>query len=237
MHSGYQTDYGFPVVRNCIETWYGQVPVLERCESRSVSKPNICYTIVVDCLRVSVTDTYAPINHIFPHLRALQCKLPVFPITISTVGLQGTFSPKPPFVAMFSKSLIPLAFLFFSSFSLSLAQQYAGRTITNSLPATAGAEIAFFNIKDVNGGNTTLINYFSLPTTGRQNPINVKRAVVVLSGSNRDPWDYYANVYNAVKNAAAIDSSVTQENVAIIAPYWANEAVRLNYLLPSLFET
>jgi len=128
---------------------------------------------------------------------------------------------------MFSSLFPPLVLLLVSFIPSALGQQYAGQTITNSLPSVTGAEKAFFNIKDANGGNTTLINYFSLPTTTgkRQDTTKVQRAVIVLSGSNRDPWDYYANVFNAVKNAGAINSAATEESVAIIAPYFANEAV------------
>jgi len=128
---------------------------------------------------------------------------------------------------MFSSSFQQLALLLLSSIPLALGQQYAGKTITNSLPAVKGAEKAFFNIKDANGGNTTLINYFSLPTTTgkRQDTTKVQRALVICAGSNRDAWTYYANAWGSVINAGAINPDATEESVAIIAPFFANEAV------------
>lgn len=113
--------------------------------------------------------------------------------------------------------------LFLLGPALTFAQQYAGDTITNSLPAATGAEIAFFNIKDPNGDDTTLINYYSRPGGNRIDPDDVKRAIIVMTGQLRDPWLYYASIRNAIDDAAEIDSDISEDNVAILAPYWANE--------------
>lgn len=45
----------------------------------------------------------------------------------------------------------------------SLAQQYAGDVIPNTLPTVPGAEIAFFRINDPSGKNKnlTLTNYYT----------------------------------------------------------------------------
>jgi hypothetical protein len=90
-----------------------------------------------------------------------------------------------------------MSFAAFRSLALfgasALAQQYAGETIPGSLPAVAGAELAFFRISDPAGANTaTLINYQSLGSDGqRLNEANVERAVIMMSGQRRDA-DVYA---------------------------------------------
>ncbi len=54
------------------------------------------------------------------------------------------------------------------------AQQYAGRPVAvPELPSVAGAELAYFNIKDNTGGNVTLLNYFSFPNGKRQDTTQV----------------------------------------------------------------
>lgn len=70
------------------------------------------------------------------------------------------------------------------------AQQYAGSTIPNSLPTVTGSAISYFKINDASGVPTTLINYFSAPGGARQDPLNVQRALIVLSGANRDPCEF-----------------------------------------------
>lgn len=110
-------------------------------------------------------------------------------------------------------------------FSLALAQQYQGATITNSLPTATGARIAYFNIKAPNGGNTTLINYYSRPGGQAIDPVDVQRAIIVITGQLRDPWVYFASMYNGLDDAAALSGKdISEENVAILVPFWANEA-------------
>ncbi len=55
-------------------------------------------------------------------------------------------------------------------FSFVIAQQYAGQStnLPRLPPTITGGELAFFNIKDTNGGNVTMANYFSLPNGQRQ---------------------------------------------------------------------
>ena len=55
------------------------------------------------------------------------------------------------------------------------AQQYAGQAIPNNLPESPGAEIAFFNVFDKDGGKTTLINHFS----ARQNKTEVCEGIYI----------------------------------------------------------
>ncbi|KAF9015825.1 hypothetical protein BDZ89DRAFT_1141878 [Hymenopellis radicata] len=105
-----------------------------------------------------------------------------------------------------------------------LGQQYAGETIPNSLPSAAGAEKAFFNILDSSGHRTTLINHFSFPGGARQNKTMVQRAVIILHGANRDSNDYFTNIYDAVKAATAVDPTVNENTVAIMAPCFTNQA-------------
>lgn len=119
------------------------------------------------------------------------------------------------------KSLITLLFSFLSLTSLSLAQQYAGNNISNSLPSVSGAELAFFKIRDTKNQTGTLLNYYSLNSNGgRVNPANVKRAVVIIHGLLRDPYLYIANIMQAL--GTVTDPTVNKDNVAMIAPYFTN---------------
>ncbi|KAH8823231.1 hypothetical protein DL96DRAFT_1616996 [Flagelloscypha sp. PMI_526] len=106
------------------------------------------------------------------------------------------------------------------------AQQYAGTAITTTTPATAGAEIAFFRIADGNGGFTTHVNYFSKPTsTGqRPDPLGIQRLVILLSGTNRDGWNYFAHARTALLAAQKINPNVNDTSVALLAPWFANDA-------------
>lgn len=106
------------------------------------------------------------------------------------------------------------------------AQQYAGVPITRTFPVVAGSEVTFFNIKTSTGQNTTLVNYYSRPESTGQRPVpaNIKRAIIILTGSNRDPWDYFNSMRNTIPVAAAINPEVSQESVLLIAPWWANTA-------------
>jgi len=95
-------------------------------------------------------------------------------------------------------SFITMSFSAFRSLALfgasALAQQYAGEAIQNSLPAVAGAELAYFRISDPAGANTaTLLNYQSLGSDGqRLKEANVERAVIMVHGQRRDA-DVYAS--------------------------------------------
>ncbi|GME50293.1 wsc-domain-containing protein [Neofusicoccum parvum] len=106
--------------------------------------------------------------------------------------------------------------------SLSNAQQYVGATINTGLPAVPGSEITYFNIKDANNKNTTLINYMSLNSTSqRPNPKLLKRAVIVIHGLNRDPGTYMSNMLSALSQVTG-HSDVNTDSVAIVAPYFTN---------------
>lgn len=120
------------------------------------------------------------------------------------------------------KSLFTLFFSLLSFVSFSQAQQYAGDNITNSLPAVAGSELAFFKIRDATTNQTgTLLNYYSLNSSGgRINPSNVKRAVVIIHGLLRDPYLYIANIMQAL--GTVTDPTINKDNVAMIAPYFTN---------------
>ncbi|KAE9988915.1 hypothetical protein EG328_005625 [Venturia inaequalis] len=120
-----------------------------------------------------------------------------------------------------SNTFVTLLFSFSSFFSPSLAQQYAGDKINNTLPAVAGAELAFFKIRDSKNQNATLLNYYSLASNGAQiNPANIKRTVIVIHGLLRDPYLYINNVMQALGQVN--DSSINKDNVAMIAPYFPN---------------
>lgn len=117
-----------------------------------------------------------------------------------------------------------LAHLFFLPGQLSLAQQYAGDVIPNSLPSVPGAEIAFFRINDPSGKNKnlTLINYYTHQLNGqRVVDKDVKRAVLIIHGLNRDPGTYAANMMSALAQLTS-DPNVNRSSVAIMAPYFAN---------------
>lgn len=80
---------------------------------------------------------------------------------------------------------------------IAFAQQYAGDIISADLPTLAGTEVAFFKIDDPSGknNNLTLINYYSHGTDGnRIVESNIQRAVIVLHGLLRDPWNYENDV-------------------------------------------
>lgn len=86
---------------------------------------------------------------------------------------------------------------------LALAQQYAGDTISGTLPTITRAEVAYFRIEDPSGenNNLTLINYQSLGTNGgRIVESNIKRAVIVIHGLERDPYNYENDVCSQTGN-------------------------------------
>ena len=77
--------------------------------------------------------------------------------------------------------------------SVVFGQQYAGDVITTSLGYVPGAEIAYWKILDPITGsrNHTLINYINHGSDGnRLVPSNLKRAVIIIHGLNRDPGTY-----------------------------------------------
>lgn len=120
-------------------------------------------------------------------------------------------------------SLAFAVFLFFLS-SPSLAQQYAGDVIPNSLPGVPGAEIAFFRINDPSGknNNLTLTNYYTRQNNGKRIvESEIQRAVVIIHGLNRDPGTYASNMMSALAQLTS-DPNVNRSSVAILAPYFAN---------------
>jgi hypothetical protein len=108
---------------------------------------------------------------------------------------------------------------------LARAQQYVGQTIPNSLPGVTDGAVSFFQIIDPNGGpSSTLINYFSAPGGQQIDTTQVQRAIVVLHGANRDPYNYFNDVHAALYNASSLyNSEITTSSVAIMAPYFPNE--------------
>ncbi|QDS77917.1 hypothetical protein FKW77_000958 [Venturia effusa] len=120
-----------------------------------------------------------------------------------------------------TKSFVTFVLSLSSFLSLSQAQQYAGENINNTLQAVAGAELAFFKIHDSKNQTATLLNYYSLASTGaRINPANAKRAVIVIHGLLRDPYLYINNAMKAL--AQVTDPNINKDNVAMIAPYFTN---------------
>lgn len=78
-----------------------------------------------------------------------------------------------------------------------VAQQYAGDIIGSNLPTVPGAEVAFFRINDPTGANNnlTLVNYYSHGSDGnRLVESNIQRAIIVLPGLLRDPYNYEQDV-------------------------------------------
>jgi hypothetical protein len=103
------------------------------------------------------------------------------------------------------------------------AQQFAGTTVNNSLPWVYGAELAYFNIKDENRKNATLINYSSTGSQGqRLNSQDVKRAVIFIHGQLRDPWLYAQNILTAFSTRDSSRTDITLDNVQMVMPYFAN---------------
>lgn len=90
-----------------------------------------------------------------------------------------------------------LSALALASASLVAAQQYEGDVIPGTLPEVANSEVAYWKIKDPEGGdaNLTLINYASLNTQGqRPDQSKIQRAVIPIHGLLRDPWGYQNDV-------------------------------------------
>jgi hypothetical protein len=105
---------------------------------------------------------------------------------------------------------------------LTVAQQYSGASYANSKPNVSGAERTFWNIKDPNNKNASLLNYMIAPNGARQNPLQVQRAVIVIHGLNRDPESYMAHALEALSAASGDNAAINPSSVAIVAPYFAN---------------
>ncbi|KAJ9121863.1 hypothetical protein QFC22_002486 [Naganishia vaughanmartiniae] len=109
--------------------------------------------------------------------------------------------------------------------SPSLAQQYAGDVIPNSLPGVPGSELVYFRIADPKGknNNLTLINYQNVQLDGsRLVPSKLQRAVIIIHGLNRDPGTYMSNMLSAINNGGIADPNINQNSVAIVTPYFSN---------------
>ncbi|KAH8806505.1 hypothetical protein DL96DRAFT_1562627 [Flagelloscypha sp. PMI_526] len=106
-----------------------------------------------------------------------------------------------------------------SLLALVRAQQYEGDPVNLTIPDAVGAEKTFFRIWDAEGQPTTLINYFSLPvSTGQRPPAEgLQRIVIVLTGTLRDAWNYFADMRNALIVATGVDPNVND------TPWWAND--------------
>lgn len=90
-----------------------------------------------------------------------------------------------------------LSVLFLLLVRVAFAQQYAGDQISALLPTIPGAEVAFFKIPDPAGANDhlTLVNYYALGSDGQRiKPSKIQRAVIVVHGLLRDPWNYQTDV-------------------------------------------
>ncbi|KAF9041724.1 hypothetical protein BDZ89DRAFT_314733 [Hymenopellis radicata] len=125
-------------------------------------------------------------------------------------------------------------FVFFALLRyLASAQQYAGTVVPlpEFLPdSVTGAETAYFNIKDANGSNTTLVNYFSLPNGTRQDTNKVQRAVIHIHGANGNYGgapEYFDALYAGVNKASEINPNVNQNTVALMAPYFVSDTRNL----------
>ena len=111
------------------------------------------------------------------------------------------------------------SFLLLCSSTAVLAQQYAGDTISANLPTIDNAEVAFFKIDDPSGKNDalTLINYYSHGTDGnRIVESKIQRAVIVLHGLLRDPWNYENDVccsqlFDSLKLTRFIDAQCSRD--------------------------
>ena len=107
---------------------------------------------------------------------------------------------------------------------VAFAQQYAGDVIPNKLPTVPGSEITFFRVNDPAGknNNLTLTNYYSHQDNGKRiAESQIKRAVVIVHGLNRDPGTYESNMMSALAQVKS-DPNVNRSSVVIMAPYFPN---------------
>lgn len=109
-----------------------------------------------------------------------------------------------------------------------IAQQYMGDIIdtpggiNNTLGWVPGAEITYWNIKDPNKKNATLINYSSLDqNSNRLVTSNVQRVVIFVHGLDRNGGTYMSNMLSAM---AQIEGrpDVSRSNVQIVCPVFPN---------------
>ncbi|KAI5199776.1 hypothetical protein E4T39_06075 [Aureobasidium subglaciale] len=105
------------------------------------------------------------------------------------------------------------------------AQQFLGDVIPNATyPTVPGSELCYFRVKDPAGknNNLTLVNYQSL---GRDNKrvvgSNIKRAVIIVHGLNRDAGTYMANMISALSQVTN-DPNINLDSVVINAPSFPN---------------
>lgn len=113
-------------------------------------------------------------------------------------------------------------------------EQYVGTPFEHFLPPSINSEVTFFKVRDPIGefacesdddsrANLSLLNYMSLDTRNqRHNPSTLMRAVIVVHGLNRDPWNYHAATVQALAKASAQDPTKNLDTVAVMAPYFPN---------------
>ena len=124
-------------------------------------------------------------------------------------------------MASFFSAFASLFFILLN-LNLSLCQQFQGSVIPNQLTSVGGSEIAFWNIQDAKGKNTTLINYSSLSmSNARLVPSQTKRVVIFVHGLNRDPWNYMADMLVALTGLQN-QPSINLDSVQIVCPYFTN---------------
>jgi hypothetical protein len=110
--------------------------------------------------------------------------------------------------------------------------QYAGTPFANSLKLSHSlSNITYFKIRDPSGQHVctsdaasdfSFLTYLSVNSTGQRLLNNaIKRLVIVISGANSDPWNYHKDMLNALQ--AVTDTSISPNNVIVLAPYFAND--------------
>lgn len=90
------------------------------------------------------------------------------------------------------------------------------------MPSVPGSQVTFWNIVYAHSNNASLLNYMIYPNNQQQDPSQVQRAVIVVYGLDRDPETYMSNTLNPLGTATQANSDVNANNVAIVAPYFAN---------------
>lgn len=128
------------------------------------------------------------------------------------------------------------ASLLFSSFCVSAsAQQFAGDTISGTLPSQDGSEVAYFRISDPSGANDqlTLVNYYSLDSNGeRLQESAIQRAVIMMFGMGRNAADYEGFVSTALgcSGIAACANAASRRSLTLCERYLPDQALTI---LPS----
>lgn len=104
------------------------------------------------------------------------------------------------------------------------AQQWAGEVIPQpNLTTVGGTELAYWKIGDPAGTNVnlTLTTYSTLQKNGqRLDPLQVRRAVIVIHGLQRDAGTYAVNMMSAID--AVNDTNINRSTVQIVAPIFPN---------------